>query len=613
MYKYPNIDKLLSRRTFLLCLGKGVLFSSIFFRLMYLQLFKSDQYKILSDKNRISFRLIPSLRGNILDRNEKILAMNRNSHNVLMEGTKNISEINETIEKITQFIYLSDTEIDNILGSFINKKKSDLPIFIKKNLKWNELSSLNVNLMNLPNIFIEQGIKREYPFHNLASHVVGYMAPPKKSEIKNNPFLGIMDTDIGRSGIEQSFEKELRGFPGTKHIEVNSKGREIREISKEESVSGNNIKLTIDIDLQKYVNSLLKDKNGSVVVIDVNNGEILAMESSPNFDPNLFTKSISQEEWDKLINNPMAPLVNKSISGEYSPGSTFKLIVLYSGLINKIIEPNGIINCTSKIEYGDRNFYCWCHKKKTGCWAAKNHTRRVGPELAIAQSCDSFFYELAKRLGIENIVETARNFGFGSKSGINLKGEKNGLVPNKSWKKKKYKQSWKIGETMITGVGQGFLTTTPMQLAVMIAMFANNGKRIFPTIYKNLDQINANENQVFTTQTLYQKEFFALIKNSMFLAVNKPFGTAYGSRSTKPIFAGKTGTVQVRNISSEEREIGIIPNKELPIEQRDHALFIGFAPYKNPTIAVSVVIEHGGSGSKIAAPIAKNIFQKVLS
>jgi len=216
-------------------------------------------------------------------------------------------------------------------------------------------------------------------------------------------------------------------------------------------------------------------------------------------------------------------------------------------------------------------------------------------------------------VGIENIVETARNFGLGSKSGISLKGEKDGLVPNKSWKKKKYKQSWKIGETMITGVGQGFLTTTPMQLAVMTAMIANNGKRIFPTIYKNLDQINTNDNQVFTTQTLYQKEFFSLIKNGMFLAVNKPFGTAYGSRTTKPIFAGKTGTVQVRNISSEEREIGIIPNKDLPIEQRDHALFIGFAPYKNPKIAVSVVVEHGGSGSKIAAPIAKNIFQKVLS
>ena len=246
----------------------------------------------------------------------------------------------------------------------------------------------------------------------------------------------MMDTNIGRFGIEESFEKELRGFPGIKNLEVNARGREIREISKEESVSGSNVKLTIDINLQKYINSLLKDKSGAVVVLDANNGEILALESSPNFDLNLFTKSISQEEWNKLINNPMSPLVNKSISGEYSPGSTFKLIVLYSALINKIIRPNGVINCSSNIEYGDRKFYCWCHKKKTGCWATQSHTRNVGPELAIAQSCDGFFYELAKRIGIENIVETARNFGLGSKSGLNLKGEKDGLVPNKSWKKK---------------------------------------------------------------------------------------------------------------------------------------------------------------------------------
>ena len=232
--------------------------------------------------------------------------------------------------------------------------------------------------------------------------------------------------------------------------------------------------------------------------------------------------------------------------------------------------------------------------------------------MALAQSCDGFFYELAKRIGIENIVETARNFGFGSKSGLNLKGEKDGLVPNKLWKKKTYKQSWKIGETMITGVGQGFLTTTPIQLAVMTAMIANNGKRIFPSIYKNIDQGNINDNQVFTTQTLYQKKFFSLIKSGMFSAVNKPFGTAYGSRTTQPVFAGKTGTVQVRTISKEERELGIIPNKELPIKQRDHALFVGFAPYKNPKIALAVVVEHGGSGSKVAAPIAKKIFKKAL-
>ena len=582
MYKYPNIDKLLSRRTFLLGLGKGVLFSSIFFRLAYLQLFKSDQYKVLAEKNRISLRLITPLRGNILDRNDNILALNKNSYNVLIEGNKSRSEIEKTIQKISRIIYLNDTDINKIYNTFSTKKKSDLPIVIKKNLKWNELSSLNVNLINLPNVFIEKGIRREYPFENIAAHVIGYMSDPVKSDIKTNPILQMMKTDIGRSGIEQSYEKELRGFPGTKHLEVNAFGREIREMSKEESVSGNDIKLTIDIKLQKYASSLLKDKIGSIVVIDVNNGEILAIESSPNFDPNLFTKSISQEEWNELINNPMSPLVNKSISGEYSPGSTFKLIVLYSALINKVIKPNSTITCSSKINFGDRNFYCWCHKKKTGCWATRSNTRKVGPELAIAQSCDGFFYELSKKVGIENIVETARNFGLGSKSGLNLKGEKVGLVPNKSWKKKIYKRSWKIGETMITGVGQGYLTTTPIQLAVMTAIFANNGKKIFPTIFKGIEKTNTYSDEIFTTQTLNQSSFFSLIKTGMFSAVNKPFGTAYSSKINKPIFAGKTGTVQVRTISENERELGIIPNKDLPIEKRDHALFIGFAPYKNP-------------------------------
>ena len=613
MYKYPNIDKLLSRRTFLLGIGKGALFSTVLFRLIYLQLFKSEKFKVLAEKNRISLRLIHPLRGNIVDRNGKILALNKNSYNVLLEGNKNLDEVNQALDKISRIIFLNNTEVNNVYNNLLTKKKSDLPIFIKKNLKWNELSSLNVNLINLPNVFIEQGIKREYPYRNLASHVIGYMTTPQEEDIKKYPFLKLMDADVGRFGIEESFEKELRGFPGTKYLEVNAYGREIREISKEESVSGNEVKLTIDINLQKYVNSLMKNISGSVVAIDVNNGEILALESSPNFDPNLFTKTISQEDWDKLINNPLAPMVNKSISGEYSPGSTFKLIVLYSALINNIIKPNNVINCSSKINFGDRDFYCWCHKKKTGCWANKNHKRNVGPELAIAQSCDSFFYELAKRLGIESIVETARNFGLGSKSGINLKGEKYGLVPNKSWKKKTYNKSWKIGETMITGVGQGFLRTTPIQLAVMTAMFANEGKKIFPTIYKSFSNTNNSDNSVFTNQTLYQKKFFSLIKNAMFSAVNKPFGTAFKSKIENPVFAGKTGTVQVRTISKREREVGIIPNKELPLKKRDHAMFVGFAPYDNPKIALSVVVEHGGSGSKIAAPIAKKIFKKALS
>ena len=613
MYKYPNIDKLLSRRTFLLNLGKGVLFSSIFFRLTYLQLFKSDQYKVLAEKNRISLRLISPLRGNILDRNENILALNKNSYNLFAEGHKTVSEVEDTIKKVSRIIFLSEEEINNIFKSFSLKKKIDSPILIKKNLKWNELSSLSVNLINLPNAFVEQGIKRVYPFNNLGAHIIGYMGNPKKLDFETYPDLKIMNIHVGRFGIEESFEKDLRGFPGTKHLEVNAKGREIREISKEESVPGRNVKLTIDIELQKYIHSLFKNKNGSIVVLDVHNGEILALESSPNFDPNFFSSGFSQKEWNELISNPMSPLVNKSISGEYSPGSTFKLVVLFSGLINKAIKRNGTIQCSSKIKYGDRNFYCWCHKKKTGCFANYNNTRKVGPELAVAQSCDSFFYELAKKIGIEKIAETAKNFGLGSESGLNLKGEKKGLVPNKSWKRKYHKQSWKIGETMITGVGQGYLTTTPIQLATMTAMFANNGERIFPTIFKNPNEATSNDSGIFTRQTLNQKDSFSLIRRGMFSVVNKPFGTAYKSKLEKPIFAGKTGTVQVRTITEEEREIGIIPNKDLPLERRDHAIFVGFAPYKNPKYAISVVVEHGGSGSKVAAPIAKKVFEKILS
>tara|TARA_B100000029_G_C17609186_1_gene968693 strand:- start:4140 stop:5987 length:1848 start_codon:yes stop_codon:yes gene_type:complete len=615
MYKYPNVDKLLSRRIFLLTLAKGVLFTSIFARLTYLQLIKTKEFKVLADKNRISLRLISPLRGRILDRNNQILASNINSYNLYIHSVKNVDEFKEILGKINKIIFISNEEIKNTFNIFLNSKKKDLPVIVKKNLKWNEVSSISVNLLKISNIFIDQGIRREYPHNDIASHIIGYMSPPNKKDIKKEPVLGMLDINTGQFGVEKSFEKDLRGFPGTRHVEVNAFGNEIREIRKEKSINGNDIKLTIDIKLQKYINTLLKDKSGSVVIIDVKNGELLGIESSPSFNPNLFTSFISKKDWDTLINDPMAPLLNKSIAGEYSPGSTFKLIVLYSALQNNIFKTNNKIKCSSKLNYGDRNFYCWCHKKKIGCWASENHERNVNPELAIAQSCDSFFYELAKRVGIDNIAKTANLFGLGFKSDLGLDGEKNGLVPNKNWHKRKNKKNWQIGETMITGVGQGYITTTPLQLARMTAIIAKNGKKVFPSIFKNIKDFEKRDNDEDTDNNndSDDKKFFSLIKKGMFSTVNKYFGTAYKSRLSKPIFAGKTGTVQVRTISEAERFEGIIPNKDLPIEQRDHALFVGFAPYKNPKIALSVVIEHGGSGSKVAAPIAKKIFKKLLA
>ena len=611
MYKYPNLDKLLLRRTFLLGVGKGILLTGVLGRLIYLQIVKSNQYKLLANKNRISLRLLNPIRGTISDRNGKLLAINQNTFRVLCVVDNKI-ELKKVLFNLSKFIFLNNIETQKIVNDF-EKKNKNMPYLIKENLKWNEVSSISANSFLIPTIIIESGLQRKYPFKQTSAHTIGYLGPPTNNEIKKEPILGLMNINVGRFGMEEHLEKRLRGMPGTRHLEVNAHGRMVREIRKENSKKGNNVKLSIDIELQKKMYSLLKDKSGSIVAINVNNGEVIGMASSPSFDPNSFNQGFSTEDWKTLLNDPLAPLVNKSISGEYSPGSTFKTIVLLSALKNNIIKKNSSILCTSKLETKDRNFYCWCHKKKTGCYVARNHQRNVRPKLAIAQSCDCFFYELAKKIGINKIAETAKIFGIGKKTGIGIRGEVTGLVPTKSWKRKNIGESWHVGETMITGVGQGYITSTPLQLALVTALIANNGKKIFPKI--NLDDFNLEKN--VTNDDMDEdhsdyEEYFPIIRQGMYDAVNKHIGTAYKSRLSKPIFAGKTGTVQVRTITEEERETEIIPNRELPFEQRDHALFVGFAPYKNPKVAISVIIEHGGSGSNIAAPIAAKIFKKII-
>ena len=611
MYKYPNLDKLLLRRTFLLGVGKGILLTGVLGRLIYLQIVKSNQYKLLANKNRISLRLLNPIRGTISDRNGKLLAINQNTFRVLCVVDNKI-ELKKVLFNLSKFIFLNNIETQKIVNDF-EKKNKNMPYLIKENLKWNEVSSISANSFLIPTIIIESGLQRKYPFKQTSAHTIGYLGPPTNNEIKKEPILGLMNINVGRFGMEEHLEKRLRGIPGTRHLEVNAHGRIVREIRKENSKKGNNVKLSINIELQKKLYSLLKDKSGSIVAINVNNGEVIGMVSSPSFDPNSFNQGFSTEDWKTLINDPLAPLVNKSISGEYSPGSTFKTIVLLSALKNNIIKRNSSILCTSKLKTKDRNFYCWCHKKKTGCYAARNHQRNVRPKLAIAQSCDCFFYELAKKIGINKIAETAKTFGIGKKTGIDIRGEKTGLVPTKSWKRKNIGKSWHVGETMITGVGQGYITSTPLQLALVTALIANNGKKIFPKI--NLDDFNLEKNVINVDMDEYHsdyEEYFPIIREGMYDVVNKQIGTAYKSRLSKPIFAGKTGTVQVRVITEEERETEIIPNRELPFEQRDHALFVGFAPYKNPKVAISVIIEHGGSGSQIAAPIAAKVFKKIF-
>ena len=611
MYKYPNLDKLLLRRTFLLGTGKCLLFAGVLGRLIYLQIFESNQYQLLANKNRISLRLVNPIRGIISDRNGKLLALNKNTFRILCIVDNKV-ELRKVLFKLSKFIYLDNFETKKVIEDF-SKKKRNQPYLIRENLKWNEVSSISTNSFLLPEIMIESGLLRKYPFKQISAHTIGYLAPPLSSEIKKEPILGLMNINVGRFGIEEHLEKKLRGIPGTRHLEVNAYGRIVRELRKENSKSGENIKLSIDIELQKYLHSLLKNKSGSIVAINVQNGEIIGMTSAPSFDPNFFHQGLSESEWESLSKDPLSPLVNKAISGEYSPGSTFKMIVLLSAFKNKILKKNSSILSTSKFKLGDRTFYCWCHKKKTGCYAARNRQRRVKPKLALAQSCDCFFYELSRRIGIRKIADTALNFGIGKKTGINLQGESAGLVPTKSWKKKHIGKSWQLGETIITGVGQGYITSTPLQLALATAIIANNGKKISPKINLKESNFETNEinNDIDQNSNEYQ-EYFSIIREGMYDAVNKHIGTAYSSRLSKPVFAGKTGTVQVRTITEEERETEIIPNSQLPFEQRDHSLFVGFAPYVNPKIAISVVIEHGGSGSSTAAPIAAKVFKKII-
>ena len=607
MYKYPNLDKLLLRRTFLLGTGKSLLVAGLLGKLTYLQIFKSNQYQLLANKNRINLRLLNPTRGIIFDRNDKLIAINKNTFRILSTA-KNKTQLEKTLSELSKFIFIDSFDVKRINEEFLKKKKF-IPLLIKENLKWNEVSSISANSFLIPDIIIESGLQRQYPYEDTAAHTIGYLAPPSTSDIKKEPILGLMNINVGRFGIEEQFEEKLRGTPGTKHLEVNALGRVVRELRQENSKSGENMKLSIDVELQKYLHLLLKNKSGSIVVIDVNNGEILGLASSPSFNPNSFNQGLTEDEWQLLVKDPLSPLVNKAISGEYSPGSTFKILVLLSAFKNKIIKKNSSILCTSKLEVGDRNLYCWCHKKKTGCYAATNRQRNVGPKLAIAQSCDCFFYELAKKIGVNKLADTALSFGLGEKTGINIKGEKKGLIPTREWKKKYIGKRWQLGETMILGVGQGYITSTPIQLALATAIIANNGKQISPKI--QLDEINDFNTNIDKNNDEYL-EFFSIVKEGMYNAVNKYIGTAYSSRLSQPIFAGKTGTVQVRSITEEERETEIIPNSKLPYEERDHSLFVGFAPYTKPKVAISVIIEHGGSGSKTAAPIAKKIFKKII-
>lgn len=593
--------KTFSRRAAVLGGAQLLVFGGLASRMYYLQVLKSSEYQMLAEENRVNMRLLAPLRGEIVDRFGTVLASNRQNFRVLLIPEQT-PDIEQTLTKLERVVPLSENQWKRVLRD-ARRSPAFLPITVSENLSWQQFAQVNIHEPDLPGIEPDVGETRHYPHGQALAHVVGYVAAVSENDLEDeDPLLKLPGFRIGKSGLERRLDSELRGAAGASHVEVNAYGRVIRELSKDPGTPGSRVVLTLDMDLQKYATERLAEEAAAAVVMDIHTGDVLASVSTPAYDPNDFNVGLSQTTWDGLIENPYKPLVNKTIAGQYPPGSTFKMIVAAAAVEHKVMRPNERIHCTGKTTLGNHEFHCW--KRRGHGYVDMRH--------AIMHSCNTYFYEAAKRLGIDRINEMAHRFGLGEAYDYEVPGEKSGLVPSRGWKRATTGAPWQQGETLIAGVGQGYLLATPLQLAVMTSRLANGGHAVKPRLVRSVGE-EIMERQAAPSMGISQAAL-AVVRDGMNMVSNVPGGTAYRSRLTEPgmQLAGKTGSAQVRRISREERESGVLTNEELEWKQREHALFVAFAPVQDPRYAVSVVVEHGSSGSRTAAPIARDIMKLVL-
>ena len=603
---FQSKSKTITRRMFILSSLKIAIFVAIITRLFYLQISENIKWRTLSDKNRLrEWKTVPQ-RGIIEDYFGTKIAKNTQVFQLHMipEDVPNLEELFFKLSKIIDF----DKRAKTNLIKRLKKRKPWETIIISDNLSWSEFSRLNLFLHEMQGIKPVIAVARKYLEDGSSSHIIGYVSEISVKDLENSELLreiNIPGLKTGKNGLEKYLNEEMIGKPGLQRFEVNAYGKRIKELKFVEGTAGKNYRTTLDIDVQKFASELLKDKSGSICVMDIYTGDIIAMVSSPTFDANKFVHGIASEDWQDLLNDDKKPLINKSIAGLYPPGSTIKPIVALSALENDVVSPNTIVECKGEIELYGHKYHCW-KEKGHGFLRLRE---------GIKQSCDIYFYEVARRLGVDRLAETANKFGLGNKVFDILDEERTGLVPSTKWKLKNIGKGWVLGETLLAGIGQGYFQVTPIQLCLMAAQLANGGHKIEPKIIYNeqalqptIDASSKRFKQLYRNQ-----ENVKFVLDAQFGATNEPMGTSYGSRHVKSeyIFAGKTGTAQTRSITEEERELKL-KQKDLPYKKRDHALFIAFAPYKNPRYAFSIVIEHGGSGSSNAAPIAKKIIKKVL-
>lgn len=593
----------LSRRAALLMWGQLGLIGLLGWRLRQLQVVDADKYRLLAEDNRVNIRLIPPPRGVIFDRNGTPIAENRQNYRITIIREQ-VADVTETLNRVAQLVPLSEDRKARVSRD-VASRSAFVPVTVLEHMEWSDFARIASNIPALPGIQPEVGLSRYYPLGAEFAHLVGYVGPVSDWDLRQiqnpDPVLQIPGFQIGKSGVERRQEDKLRGGAGTRRIEVNAMGRVIRELDRTEGASGQDMQLTIDRRLQKFVLERLGGLSASATLLNVNTGEVLAMASAPSFDPNTFVFGISSRDWETLNNDPFRPMYNKAGSGAYPPGSTFKMIVQIAALEAGVITADEEITCEGSVELGDRRFHCW---KRAGHGAM---TARSGLE----ESCDIWYYDVAQRVGIDKITEVARRFGLGEPLNLPLPALSEGLMPTRDWKLARRGEPWLIGDTLNASIGQGFTLTSPAQLAVMAARLAT-GRQVEAQLVRAVDGVPVNS--PLAPDIGISERTLDIVREGMFQATNRPAGTAFASRIEDPdnMMAGKTGTSQVRRITLAEREAGVFRNEDLPWNRRDHGLFVAYAPYGRPDFAVSVVVEHGGSGSAAAAPIARDILMRAL-
>ncbi len=573
-------------------------------RMRYLGIDQSDAFSLLAEQNRVNIQLLPPARGLILDRNGKLIAGNEQTYRVVItrEGA---GDVDLVLNRLSHLIPLTQEDLTRVLKDMA-KNPAFVPIPVADRLSWEEFSSISLNAPALPGVTPDVGLSRLYPRDTDFAHVVGYVGPVSEKDLEGienpDPLLHIPKFQIGKIGVEKWTEDVLRGSAGNRKIEVNHVGRIMRELERAEGQSGADLTLTLDADLQNFLQVRLGDQSAACVVMDVQNGDIMGAVSAPSFNPNLFVRGISNADYRALMDNDHRPLANKVAQGAYPPGSTFKIVTALAALADGQIDTDTTVSCPGYLDFGGRKFHCW----KSGGHGKVDLAR------ALAESCDVFFYDVAQKVGIEKISEMGKTMGLGQRHDLPMSAITEGILPTKEWKQARFKQDWRIGDTINASIGQGYVLASPLQLAVMTARVAT-GRLVVPRLVKAVDGV-----EVAIAEALplgMETSHLQTVRSGMDQVVNGQHGTSYAARidNVAMLMAGKSGTSQVRNISAAERETGVVTNTDLPWKERDHALFVAYAPADAPRYAVAVVVEHGGGGSLAAAPIARDALLRVMT